>query len=223
VTVLSPPLFYNGPHPVAADEELLMHMTKTLPTRPPWRAPALAGLLVGGVLALAGCGGTSPVSTTTGSAQGPKGGVDTAYKFSACMRSHGVANFPDPVVNSSPGSQSVGIHITPAISGSPNFNTAQKACQSIMPPPSSSDLAAQAKQQHQKAQDLLSFVRCLRSHGETRFPDPNAQGHLSLQTVQQDGVDLYAPSFVSAAKACIPASNGAVTLQAIEQVESSSS
>lgn len=200
-----------------------MHMTKTLPTRPPWRAPALAGLLVGGVLALAGCGGTSPVSTTTGSAQGPKGGVNAAYQFSACMRSHGVANFPDPVVKSSPGSQSVGIRITPAISGSPQFNTAQKACQSIMPPPSKSDLAAQAQQQHQQAQDILSFVRCLRSHGETRFPDPNAEGHLSLQTVQQDGVDLHAPEFVSAAKACIPASNGAVTLQAIEQVESSSS
>jgi hypothetical protein len=223
VTVLSPPLFYNGPHPVAADEELLMHMTKTLPRRPPWRVPALASLLAGGVLALAGCGGTSPTSTTTGSAQGPQGGANAAYKFSACMRSHGVANFPDPVVKSSPGSQSVGIRITPAITGSPQYNTAQKACQSILPPPSPSDLAAQAQQQHQHGQEILSFVRCLRSHGITRFPDPDAQGRLSLQTVKQDGVDLYAPSFVSAAKACIPASNGAVTLQAIEQVESSSS
>jgi hypothetical protein len=199
-----------------------MHMTKTLPRRPPWRAPALASLLVGGVLALAGCGGTSPTSTTTGSA-GPKGGVNAAYKFSACMRAHGLANFPDPVVKTSPGSQSVGIRITPAISGSPQFKTAQKACQSILPAPSNSDLAAQAQQEHQHAQDILSFVRCLRSHGITRFPDPDPQGRLSLQTVKQDGVDLYAPSFVSAAKACIPASNGAVTLQGIEQVESSSS
>jgi hypothetical protein len=200
-----------------------MHRTKTIPRRPLWRAPVLAGLLVGGVLALAGCGGTSPSSTTTGSGQGPKGGANTAYQFSACMRSHGVANFPDPVVKSSPGSQSVGIRITPAITGSPHYNTAQKACQSILPPPSPSNQAAQAQQQHQHAQDILSFVRCLRTHGITRFPDPDAQGRLSLQTVKQDGVDLYAPSFVAAAKACIPASNGAVTLQAIEQVESSSS
>jgi hypothetical protein len=200
-----------------------MHRTKTIPRRPPWRAPALAGLLVGGVLALAGCGGTSPTSTTTGSAQGPKDGANAVYKFSACMRSHGVTNFPDPVVKSSPGSQSVGIRITPAITGSPQYNTAQKACQSILPPPSSSDQAAQAQQQHQHGQDILSFVRCLRSHGITRFPDPDAQGRLSLQTVKQDGVDLYAPSFVSAAKTCIPASNGAVTLQAIQQVESPSS
>jgi hypothetical protein len=200
-----------------------MHMTKTIPRRPPWRVPALAGLLVGGLLGLAGCGGTSPTSTTTGSAGGPKDGTAAAYRFSACVREHGVPNFPDPVVRSSPGSQSVGIRITPAISGNPRFKSAQQACQSILPPPSKSDLAAQAQQQHQHAQDILSFVRCLRSHGETRFPDPNAQGKLSLQTVQQDGVDIYAPSFVTAAKACIPASNGAVTLQAIEQVESSSS
>ncbi len=139
------------------------------------------------------------------------------------MRAHGVPNFPDPVVKSSPGSQSVGIRITPAISSNPHFKSAQQACQSILPSPSNSDLAAQAQQQHQQAQDILSFVRCLRSHGETRFPDPNAQGHLSLQTVQQDGVDLHAPEFVSAATACIPASHGAVTLQAIQQVESSSS
>lgn len=178
-------------------------------------------------LLAAGCGGTSPTSTsgTTAGAGGsaPKDGIQAAYKFSACMRNHGVTNFPDPVVHTSGNSTAVGIRIDPAITGSPAFKTAQKACQSILPPPSKSDLAAQAAQQRQHGQDLLSFARCLRGHGVTDFPDPNAQGRLSLAMVQAAGVDLHAPSVISAARTCVPASNGAITQAAVSQATGSGS
>lgn len=59
-------------------------------------------------------------------------------KFSECMRSHGITDFPDPKVSSSPGG---GIGISIKISGgqdsnlnprNPQFQAAQKACQSLI-------------------------------------------------------------------------------------------
>ncbi len=60
-----------------------------------------------------------------------------ALKFSACMRSHGVPNFPDPEFHHSGGG--VGIRIGGKGSGidpnSPQFRAAQKTCQSDLPGP----------------------------------------------------------------------------------------
>ena len=60
-------------------------------------AALLAAAAIGVIIA--GCGGSSPPSSSTGSgspqAKGP--GAD-AYQYSACMRTHGVSGFPDPVV-----------------------------------------------------------------------------------------------------------------------------
>jgi hypothetical protein len=65
---------------------------------------------------------------------------EQALKFSQCMRTHGVPNFPDPQFSSSSGG--VGIRIGGKQGGpsridpsSPQFQAAQKACQSIMPGP----------------------------------------------------------------------------------------
>lgn len=177
--------------------------------------------LVGVTLLVAGCGGSSPTNTSTSAAAsggGPKAnGIEDAYKFSACMRNHGVTNFPDPVVHQTANSTSVGIRVTPSETSSPAFKTAQKACQGIMPMPSKSDLAAQAAEQRQHAQDILSFAHCLRSHGLTGFPDPNAQGNLTPQMLQAAGIDLHAPNVISVAIECVPASHGAVTAADIRQ------
>jgi hypothetical protein len=61
---------------------------------------------------------------------------EQALKFSACMRSHGVPNFPDPKFSSGGG----GVRVTLKAGGSggpnpssPQFQTAQKACQSDAP------------------------------------------------------------------------------------------
>ncbi len=65
---------------------------------------------------------------------------EQALKFSQCMRTHGVPNFPDPQLSSS--GVGVGIRIEGKKGGpsridpsSPGFRAAQKACQSIMPEP----------------------------------------------------------------------------------------
>src|SRR5664279_1019742 len=75
------------------------------------RAPVACVAVLGAALLLAACGSGSP-GTGTGSgtsAESLTNPVATAYKFSACMRQHGVADFPDPRVTSSPGQQRIAI------------------------------------------------------------------------------------------------------------------
>ncbi len=50
-----------------------------------------------------------------------------ALKFSACMRSHGVPNFPDPTFSGG----GVQLHVTGIDPNSPQMIAAQKACQSL--------------------------------------------------------------------------------------------
>ncbi len=51
-------------------------------------------------------------------------------KFSACMRSHGVPNFPNPVISNN----SVSLQITPAVSkGSPQFQHASAELPEVRP------------------------------------------------------------------------------------------
>ncbi len=59
---------------------------------------------------------------------------EQALKFSACMRSHGVPNFPDP--NFSGGGARVTLRVSKSSGiepNSPQFQAAQKACQSDLP------------------------------------------------------------------------------------------
>jgi hypothetical protein len=84
-------------------------------------------------------------------------------------------------------------------------------------PPWPQSPAEQAAQQHAKAQQLLAFARCVRAHGVTSFPDPTVQGQINPQMLAAAGVDLHAPGVIGAARACVPASGGAVTQAAISQ------
>jgi hypothetical protein len=180
------------------------------------RVISAAAALTSVALLAAGCGGTSPTTTATGSAGGngpPKDFAASAYKYSACMRNHGVANFPDPKVHTSSngGGTQVSVMIPAGAANSPQFNTARTACQGILPTPSKSDLAQQAHDQLVHKEDLLSFTRCIRNHGINGFPDPNSQGQMSLAQIQAAGIDLTAPNVKAAALACVAASNGGVT------------
>jgi hypothetical protein len=61
-----------------------------------------------------------------------------ALKFSQCMRSHGVADFPDPVFHSGGGGISISIKAGPGSDltpSSPVFQAAQQACQNLLPGP----------------------------------------------------------------------------------------
>jgi hypothetical protein len=57
--------------------------------------------------------------------------IQQALRFAQCMRSHGVPKYPDPKVGSDGGiGQAIDQSVHP---GSPQFVTAQKACQKLVP------------------------------------------------------------------------------------------
>ncbi len=117
------------------------------------------------VLCVTACGGSAGSGQTGTNAQAS---AAQSLKFSACMRSHGVPNFPDP-------SAGGGIEIKRG-SGlnpqAPAFRAAQKVCFKLLPG------GGPTVQRPTKAQVAagLAFARCMRSHGLPGFPDPVTSG-----------------------------------------------
>ena len=155
-------------------------------------------------LLIAGCGGGSSTTAVTTTQTG-------LVAYSHCMHSNGVPNFPDPDSSGDIPKDKV----IPLVS-SPQFQVAQKACQSLMP---KSGLGPQKAAQPTpiRLADALGFARCMRAHGFTSFPDPTNQGQLTSQMVTAAGIDLHQPNLLRAGLACVPASRGLLTRAAIER------
>ncbi len=150
---------------------------------------------------LAACGSSGqPTGTATGAANDASPDKTRDFEFSACMRTHGVTNFPDPTPG---GGIELPTNLDPR---SPAFRSARQACKQFLPnrgtPPatSASDRAA-----------ALRLSRCMRSHGVPQFPDPsfsppqNAQHVLVMPGMVfaiPGSVDPQSPSFRRAASAC---------------------
>ena len=162
--------------------------------------------------ALAACGGSNPPSGSTGShpPAGASSFVAQAYRYSDCMRSHGVSGFPDPQVHG----HGLSIQVGPSVSSSPAFNSAQHACAHYLPNGGNAPTAAQ-EQAHAAA--MLAFARCVRAHGFPNFPDPTAQGQLSASMVTAAGINLHQPAVLHAGLACIGVTHGDITRAAVEQ------
>lgn len=190
-------------------------------------------LLVASVaLALAGCGSKSPsvasVAATTTS-RGPTGSTGAggaagstsasssapaqlqrdAGAYAACMRKHGVPNFPDP--SASGGFQFPAGSFDPS---SPAVEAAQAKCRKLLPgggPP------AAGTSTHPTAQWLAHMVavaRCMRRQGIAGFPDPtttmpslsglvgvisNIEGAIFVFPAS---LDTRSPQFTRSATAC---------------------
>ena len=162
------------------------------------------------MIAIAACGGAGGHTDTNSAASGggaQQSGAHVAYEYAACMRSHGLPNFPDPIIHESAGSGSVGIRVTAAESRSPSFKSAQKACSGILPQGNSSSSDGQGP----SLKEFVAFAQCLRTHGYPRFPDPNSQGQLPPQAITGAGINVNAPGFLATATGCLPALKGSVT------------
>jgi hypothetical protein len=135
------------------------------------------------------------------------------------MRTHGVPNFPDPVVSTSAGQQEIAVRVSPSQTSSPRFKSAQAACRHIMPAPSPTQIA---QQQRHEEHGKLAFARCMRSHGVSSFPDPTPQGKITPAMASAAGVDIRSPAVLAVALKCVPASEGTVSAAEIRSVEQGS-
>jgi hypothetical protein len=161
-------------------------------------------------LLAAGCGGggapgvASVAAATTAAATTPQIGL---VGFAQCMRSHGVSGFPGPNSSGEIPKQQV---VAAAQANPAKFNTAQKTCEHLLPNGSLGSPET-AQQIRTKLADGLSFAHCMRTQGVSRFPDPTAQGQLTVAMVESQGIDVHSPAVLRAVQACLPASHGLLT------------
>ena len=177
--------------------------------RRPHILTSLGAVAVFSMLA-AGCGGSgnSPgvanVATSTTTTAATQSGL---VGFAQCMRGHGVASFPEP---DSSGHISKLLVVGARQANPSRFDSAQSACRHLLP---NGSLAPQEtpQQKQKRLADELSFARCMRSHGLTRFPDPTSQGQLTIAMVEAQGIDVHSTAVLHVVQTCLPASHGALT------------
>jgi hypothetical protein len=164
-------------------------------------------LILASALVIAGCGGSPHVASVASTTSARTSTQPALAVYARCMRSHGVPGFPDP--DSSGGIPKA--QVVAASRGNVNaFKAASTACSHLLPngslgPPETEE------QRRTRLADELSFARCMRSHGVARFPDPTAQGELTIEMVQSAGIDVRSSAVLRVVEACLPASHGGLT------------
>jgi hypothetical protein len=135
----------------------------------------------------------------SGSGGAPSAGASATtglLAYAACVRSHGVPDFPDPA--SSGGIPKEG----PAQLGvsDSQLEAAQSSCLHLLPGDSLSGQVSQPITTQQ--QDYLNAVACMRSHGIANFPDPDfSGGHVEFPDLAHI-VDVHSTQFTQATEIC---------------------
>jgi hypothetical protein len=180
--------------------------------------------LVGICLGLSACGGgassigvagaDSTARTQASSPSTPATDTSSTAKYRAalayvdCMRSHGVANEPDPAANGDINVQFAtgGKGGAPASSGidrmAPQYVSADRTCRHLLP--GGTPTPAQTERALAQA---VKFAQCMRSHGVSNYPDPNPADPGVVHLI---GIDPNSPQVESAQKACqtlVPGAN----------------
>jgi hypothetical protein len=159
---------------------------------------AFAGL----ALLAAACGGSRASSGSDGSANTGGSTTSASYvAYSACMRSHGVPNYPDPDSSGQlpkPDAHHLGVSTT-------QLQASQRTCQHLLPNTGRAinagsisqcmmaDDCPQALVQHLLTEER-SFAGCMRSHGVPNWPDPitDSQGRPAFAiSISKDGFNPY--------------------------------
>jgi hypothetical protein len=178
----------------------------------------VAAIMVTTSLALlaAACGGSSgsdiarlgsTAAQSSPSSAGSGGSSDAgrsthadALRYSQCMRSQGIIDFPDPSANGTFAIPGAGPN-RDLNRDNPSFQVAERACQRYSPQQNMSPA-----QHAQLAREYLRFASCARSHGLSDFPDPitGSGGHPGFHFSGGSGSDLNAnnPAFQRGVETC---------------------
>jgi hypothetical protein len=163
------------------------------------KAPTVAHLGSSTPSGSSSAGASSSSSSAGSSHSGSASPGSQAVAYSACIRAHGVPNFPDPKISVHGNGVSVAIAINPSISGNPHFNSAQQACKHLLPEGGTGPEGNHQITPREQSQ-FLKAAACIRSHGIPNFPDPTFSGggvHVSGK-----GINLHSPQARAAEEAC---------------------
>lgn len=152
------------------------------------RAGVLA-VAAGVTLLAAACSSGSSASAGSTSSAAASSAVQQELAYARCMRSHGVANFPDP-------NPAGGFDGTTQLQSNPNYASADSTCKSLLPNGGSGKAS-------QNESQLLQIARCMRSHGVPNYPDPNPNPTVNPRVqLAQAGIDVNSPQFQAASRTC---------------------
>jgi hypothetical protein len=137
-------------------------------------------------------------SQTKSASATPGNDFNKFLAFSACMRSHGIRDFPDPQQGSG------GIRLNLGANGgssdlnpqSSTFQAAQQACQSLIPAggPDAGSKADPTK--------IEPWAACIRSHGVPNLPDPTIENGNMKLVLTGTGIDPGSSQWQKATAAC---------------------
>ena len=153
-----------------------------------WRSAALLAALVALGLGLAACGGGSSNASSNSaslaisgcspsgcSSPGASAAAEAmAVKFSGCMRSHGVSDFPDPTV---------GTNGLPSFGPTDNVKAGRRCSTRLNRPARGTCPASRRARPPKRRRPIaaaLRYAACMRSNGVPNFPDPNGQGLIQI-------------------------------------------
>jgi len=177
------------------------------------RAGILAAVAAAATLASA-CGSSAP-SSDSGTASvdtyafGGSVTVTQVQALARCMRSHGAPGFPSPSASGSftlttkPNGPRGAVDID-----SSHIVTAYGACRHLLSGggPSIAELRQDVREQQQKQRQafpaLVSFAKCMRSHGVPNFPIPQPGGKSSPPSGKESVPNPTSPRFRAAEGAC---------------------
>ena len=170
-----------------------------------YRRFATGALAVGCAAVIAACGSSSsPNSAQTGTNASH---AALLTKFSACMRSHGVPDFPDPSTSQN-GDNSFGIdgynfNLPSNLRlQSPAYEDADKQCRSLIGGGSSTPRNPAVLAKAREA--AIAQAQCMREHGVPNFPDPtvSSSGGGIVSKSGAPGINPRSPAFQHAQQDC---------------------
>jgi hypothetical protein len=153
--------------------------------------PLLAAGCGGGLQARARIGSSSTTAVTTAR--------NRLVAYSDCMRTERVPNFPEPNR-----SGRIPMRKVDALIDDPQLALASVACEGVCGSARPSAAAASSQCLALDTAGRLSFARCMRTHGVTKFPGAAADGAVSGAMVRARGIDMNSSAFVRAVAECLP-------------------
>jgi hypothetical protein len=146
---------------------------------------SLAGALAAVTMLVGAC------SAGSGGARPSDAGLHQATAFAACMRSQGIAGFPNPTKTA----KGIELSIPGQITGTPQYNSAYRTCGKSTG--YGQGAAADTRALLAKAKN---FAACMRSHGIPSFPNPTVDSSGYVVVAQPD--IKQGPKYDAAHHAC---------------------
>lgn len=157
----------------------------------------LAAAALVAALCVTGCSDETETASSTDvgseASASPTSPFEKALDYAQCMRSNGVANFPDPQQDSG------GVRISPGDvdPNSSDYQKAEEACRDKMPQGQGGGDAGGGTLDSAK---VAEWAKCLRENGLTKLPDPEING--SNMTIDPKAAGITPEEFQTAQQAC---------------------